>query len=203
MTDSETDYSPQQKLEMLRLVRGLVTDVLSSRRPQRLPLDEYPAYLQAPRGCFVTLHHRHGRLRGCIGTFDDSRPLAEALIEMAGAVTRDPRFVTVDPVVLAELNDLRIEVSVLTPMQEMADPLDLRLGVDGIYIRSHDRSGCFLPQVAPEQGWDVEQTLTAGCAHKMGLAEDAWRAPTDLQFYCFQAIVFGESSPGKLQEVSE
>ena len=79
----------------------------------------------------------------------------------------------------------------------------VRLGVDGIYIRSHDRSGCFLPQVAPEQGWDVEQTLTAGCAHKMGLAEDAWRAPTDLQFYCFQAIVFGESSPGKLQEVSE
>ncbi len=202
MTDPQSHYTPDQQHEMLALVRDIVTDVLSARRPARRPTADYPDYLQAPRGCFVTLHHRHGRLRGCIGTFDDAHPLIESLTEMAGAATRDPRFITNDPVVLAELNDLLIEISVLTPMQPMEDPLDLRIGTDGIYIRAADRSGCFLPQVAPEQGWDVQETLTFCCAHKMGLDANAWRPPTDLEFFRFQAIVFGESAPGILADVA-
>ncbi|MAE62179.1 MAG: AMMECR1 domain-containing protein [Planctomycetaceae bacterium] len=202
MTDPQSHYTPDQQREMLALVRDIVTDVLSARRPARRPTADYPDYLQAPRGCFVTLHHRHGRLRGCIGTFDDARPLIESLTEMAGAATRDPRFITNGPVVLAELNDLLIEISVLTPMQPMEDPLDLRIGTDGIYIRAADRSGCFLPQVAPEQGWDATETLTYCCAHKMGLDANAWRSPTDLEFFRFQAIVFGESAPEVLADVA-
>ena len=47
----------------------------------------------------------------------------------------------------------------------------------------------FLPQVAPEQGWNVEQMLSHLSA-KAGLSPDAWKQ--DTQFLVFQADVFGE-----------
>jgi uncharacterized protein (TIGR00296 family) len=100
------------------------------------------------------------------------------------------------PVTTSELPRLNIEVSILTPLDPMDDPMDLRLGIDGIYITdtSHTppRSGCFLPQVAVEQGWDVPTTLSYCCAHKMGLPADAWRQARHMQFFRFQSIVIDE-----------
>lgn len=186
-------YDPTQKAEIRQLTRQAVGAALAGKRMTR-PADCTP-FLLEPRGCFVTLHHGHD-LRGCIGTFEARHPLIDTIIEMAGASTRDPRFVG-NRVTLDELNQLTIEVSILTPLEPLDDPLDLRLGVDGIYIIDHSsggmsRSGCFLPQVAPEQGWNVEQTLSFCCSHKMGLDPDAWRGKCDLRFFRFQAIVISE-----------
>ena len=68
----------------------------------------------------------------------------------------DPRFggnrITVD-----ELGQLDIEISVLSAMVKIDDPLSLRLGIDGIYITDGQTSGCFLPQVADETGWNAEE----------------------------------------------
>ncbi len=181
-----------RKATILKLARDAVRAALEGKRLKRP--DDCPGYLLEPRGCFVTLH-RGEQLRGCIGTFEARHPLVDAIIEMAGAVTRDPRFAA-DRVTPAELDALALEVSILTPRQPLDDPLDLRIGIDGIYIidESHvpPRSGCFLPQVAVEQGWDAAETLSFCCAHKMGLAHDAWRHGQHIKFFRFQSEVLSE-----------
>jgi AmmeMemoRadiSam system protein A len=140
-------------------------------------------------GCFVTLKNGE-ELRGCIGRFTSEEPLIEVIIEMARAsATGDPRFLD-DPITEEELPHLDVEISVLSPLERTSDPLSLRLGIDGIYIKKGFFSGCFLPQVADETGWSKEQFLSYCCAHKAGLPYDAWQdAKTEV--YLFQAEVFG------------
>jgi len=148
--------------------------------------------LNAHCGCFVTLKN-HGRLRGCIGQFTSQCPLIELVAEMAKAsATGDPRFFA-DPITVSELEQLDIEISVLSPLQRTSDPLSLRLGVDGIYIKKGCTSGCFLPQVAEETGWSKEEFLSYCCAHKTGLSADAWK-DADTEVYLFGADVFGASA---------
>ncbi len=105
------------------------------------------------------------------------------------SATSDPRFFG-NPVTPAELEDLDIEISVLSPLKKTDDPLSLRLGIDGIYIKRGCTSGCFLPQVATETGWNKEQFLSYCCAHKAGLSANAWKDPAT-EVYLFTAEVFG------------
>ncbi len=146
--------------------------------------------LEAPCGAFVTLKDR-GRLRGCIGTFTARKPLRETIREMAEAALRDPRFAG-DPVTAAELPEIDLEISVLSPLEKTSDPLaEIELGRDGIFIEAGFRSGCFLPQVAEETGWSLPEFLANCCTHKAGLEPDAWKRP-DVTVYRFEAEVFGE-----------
>jgi len=146
--------------------------------------------LQGEQGCFVTLKN-HGRLRGCLGNFTSDIPLYRMVAQMAAAsATQDPRFLN-DPVTPAELPQIDIEISVLSPLKRIEDPLDIELGVHGIYIRRGMASGCFLPQVATETGWSKEEFLSYCCSHKAGLAPDAWKEP-DTEVLVFTAEVFGE-----------
>jgi uncharacterized protein (TIGR00296 family) len=102
----------------------------------------------------------------------------------------DPRFGG-NRITANELPELDIEISVLSPMVKTDDPLSLRLGVDGIYITDGRVSGCFLPQVADETGWNEEEFLSFCCAHKAGLAPDAWKTDPNIDVYLFTAEVFG------------
>ena len=147
-----------------------------------------PALL-AHQGCFVTLK-TGGRLRGCIGQFVAEKPLFEMVCEMAVAsARRDPRFAD-SRIRPADLPKLDIEISVLSPMEKTDDPLSLELGKHGIYITDGRTSGCFLPQVAEETGWTKEEFLSYCCAHKAGLAADAWKNK-NVEVYLFTADVFG------------
>jgi AmmeMemoRadiSam system protein A len=140
-------------------------------------------------GCFVTLKNAD-QLRGCIGKFIADRPLVNMVLEMAKAsATSDPRFFA-DPITPDELPDLDIEISVLSPLKKTADPLSLRLGIDGIYIKRGFSSGCFLPQVVSETGWSKEEFLSCCCSHKAGLPSDAWKDPKT-EVFLFTAEVFG------------
>jgi AmmeMemoRadiSam system protein A len=177
----------QQKDTLLKVARETVEAVIR-QEPSKKPESDDPE-LNAPCGCFVTLKN-HGRLRGCIGQFISDAPLIELVAEMARASsTGDPRFLA-DPITDAELERLDVEISVLSPLQRTDDPLSLRLGVDGIYIKKGRMSGCFLPQVATETGWGKEEFLSYCCAHKAGLAADAWKDP-ETEVYLFTAEVFG------------
>jgi AmmeMemoRadiSam system protein A len=145
--------------------------------------------LNAHCGCFVTLKNK-GRLRGCIGQFTSDKPLVELVVEMAKASARsDPRFFA-EPLTADELELLDVEISVLSSLERTDEPLSLRLGVDGIYIKKGCASGCFLPQVATETGWSKEEFLSYCCAHKAGLGADAWQDPAT-EVYLFTAEVFG------------
>lgn len=176
-----------QKQTLLKVARDTVETVIKGE-PIENPQSDDPE-LNAPCGCFVTLKN-HGRLRGCIGNFTSEGPLIELVADMAKAsATGDPRFFA-DPITADELDRLDIEISVLSPLQRTDEPLSLRLGVDGIYIKKGRASGCFLPQVATEAGWSKEEFLSYCCAHKAGLAADAWREP-ETEVYLFTADVFG------------
>lgn len=176
-----------QKHTLLRIARDTVRAAVTGAPPPR-PQSDDPA-LTAPCGCFVTLKNRD-RLRGCIGQFVSERPLIEMVVEMAQAsATSDPRFLG-SPITARELDDLAVEISVLSALERTNEPLRLRLGVDGIYIKKGYASGCFLPQVATETGWSAEEFLSFCCSHKAGLPPEAWKDPKT-EVYLFTAEVFG------------
>jgi AmmeMemoRadiSam system protein A len=176
-----------QRKELLTFARATITAHLSGQSPPAAPKLE-PATSKCS-GAFVTLHNR-GRLRGCIGRFADDVDVVGTVREMAMAALGDPRFLG-EPVTAAELPELDVEISVLSPMKRTTDPLSLELGAHGVLIRHGARSGCFLPQVATEQRWTKEQFLSYCCAHKAGLTPDAWKDP-NTEVYLYTADVFGE-----------
>jgi AmmeMemoRadiSam system protein A len=173
---------------LLKVVHDTVEAVIKGGKPVPRPQSDDPE-LGRHCGCFVTLKN-HNRLRGCIGQFTADRPLMEMVVEMAKAsATADPRFFS-DRITAAELPKMDIEISVLSPLKRTDDPLSLRLGVDGIYIKRGYASGCFLPQVASEVDWSKEEFLSACCSHKAGLPAEAWR-DSKTEVYLFTADVFG------------
>ncbi len=140
--------------------------------------------LTAKRGAFVTLQLA-GKLRGCIGYIEGHMPLIDAVARNGrAAAMEDTRF---SPVTLSELPHLEIEVSALTPLQPVAHPEDIVIGRHGILLEKHGRKSVFLPQVAPEQGWDLETTL-GHLALKAGLGPHDWQE--DAHFLVFEAEVF-------------
>jgi AmmeMemoRadiSam system protein A len=162
----------KQKQSLLQVVRKVIAAAVRGE-----PVSEFESedpLFNEKRGCFVTIHN-HGRLRGCIGRFEPDEKLIQVLREMAVSATRDPRFV-INPVTPAELKEIDIEISVLSPLEKTDDPLSLDLGTHGIYI---------------ETGWTKEQFLSQCCAGKAGLPPDAWKQ-LDTEVLLFTAEVFGE-----------
>ena len=177
---------PQQKI-LLKTARDTIEAVITGKEPP--PVESDDQALNEPCGCFVTIKNNE-QLRGCIGQFTSDLPLIELVGRMAVAsATGDPRFFS-NQITPAELKELDIEISVLSPLEKTDDPLSLRLGTDGIYIKKGCASGCFLPQVATETGWSKEEFLSYCCSHKAGLPSNAWKDPnTDV--FLFTAEVFG------------
>lgn len=143
--------------------------------------------LKKPLGAFVTLK-KNGELRGCIGYMMAVKPLHEAVTEMAvNAATRDPRF---PPVTERELRDIRIEISVLSPLSPCPDFRAVKIGVHGLVLKKGANQGLFLPQVPVEWKWNLTQYLEQLC-HKAGLPPNAYKEPGALLF-TFTAEVFHE-----------
>jgi AmmeMemoRadiSam system protein A len=176
-----------QRQTLLKVARDTAEAVVAGGALPKPESDD--PQLNAHCGCFVTLKN-HEELRGCIGQFISDKPLIKLIVDMATAsATSDPRFLG-NPIIPAEVEELDIEISVLSPLKKTNDPLSLRLGIDGIYIKSGCVSGCFLPQVATETSWNKEQFLSYCCAHKAGLPANAWKDPKT-EVYLFTAEVFG------------
>jgi AmmeMemoRadiSam system protein A len=182
--------SSDHRIALLRLARAtLEAAVESAPRPDWARDD---AVLAAPGAAFVTLRGRtSGELRGCRGEIRAVRPLAESVMEGAvAAALDDPRFPPVSP---AELPNLTVEISVLSPMTG-AKPADVDVTRHGVMIMYRGRRGLLLPQVATELGWSREQLL-AGVCSKAGLPVQTWRDPS-AQLLTFEADVWGEGSEG-------
>ena len=146
--------------------------------------------LQGKQGAFVTLK-THGRLRGCIGRLVSDIPLYRLISEMAvSSATEDFRF-EFNRIKPSELNDLEIEISVLSTLKPVQDPLDFELGKHGILVQKGAHTGCFLPQVASETGWSKEEFLSHCCSGKAGLSAHAWKH-TGITIYTFTAEIIQE-----------
>lgn len=183
--DASALLSSEDKEELLKLARQSITTWLNTGK--------YPDYsppsdiMKKELAVFVTLHKK-GNLRGCIGHMEPRFPLFDAIRRMAvQSATGDPRFPDVQH---AELDEIDIEISVLTPMEKVKNvQQDIRIGRDGLLLRAGRYQGVFLPQVPVEQKWNLEQYLS-NLSRKAGMYEaDGWKKGT---LYKFQAIVFGE-----------
>jgi len=194
MTELLTSNEGQTALE---LARTAIEEYLGSGeviKPEGVP-GVSPVF-KNNRGVFVTLNNRSGsrrELRGCIGRPYPVMPLGEAIVISAiNAATEDPRFM---PVTLNELENLEIEVTVLTtPHQLEARPEELpgkiEVGRHGLIIQKGPYSGLLLPQVAVENDFDAEEFLGQTCM-KAGLFPDAW-FESDTEVFAFEGQIFHE-----------
>ncbi len=185
---SRAKLAHDDKKALLSLARKTIPFALEHRRvpePPELGVNVSDS-MSAIRGAFVTLK-KNGRLRGCIGDIFPQRPLYKSVIMNAlNAAFNDRRF---PQVTSAECGDITIEISALTPPQPVGSYKQIRIGTDGVVLKKSGRSAVFLPQVATEQGWSLDQTLTQ-LSLKAALPSDAWKQGAE--FLVFQADVFGE-----------
>ena len=178
--------SDTDRRSLLALARGAIVEAVNRQKPAtKAP---YSGILAEKRGVFVTLHAQR-RLRGCIGVVEAYEPLGEALAHAAaGAALHDPRFSPVQP---EEVATLRIEISLLSPLQPIR-PEDVEIGRHGLLIIQGQSRGLLLPQVAAEHKFNREQFLDETC-HKAGLKAGAWQDPKT-RILGFTCEVFSEDS---------
>ncbi|MDD5063974.1 MAG: AmmeMemoRadiSam system protein B [Phycisphaerae bacterium] len=183
-----SELSKEDKKQLLTLARKSLVYFLRNRKvPDVSELNVTASdAMKLRRAAFVTLEE-NSQLRGCIGDIFPRQPLYKSVISNAiNAGVNDRRF---RPVTEAECNDIKIEISALTAPKPIASSDEIRIGIDGVVLNKNGYGAVFLPQVAPEQGWNISQMLTQ-LSLKAGLPSDAWKEGAS--FLVFQADVFGE-----------
>ncbi len=189
----DLNVTDEIKKTLLRYVRLVIAEKLNASAGYlEADLDFSDSLYRQKFGAFVTLHI-NGKLRGCIGYIQGVKPLKETIHDMAiAAAFRDPRFSALSA---QELEKIDIEISVLSPIEEVADTNDIVPGKDGLIISKGFSSGLLLPQVATEQGWDRETFLNHTCM-KAGLLPGTWKE-SGVKIEKFSAFVFGEKEFSK------
>ncbi len=170
--------------ELLRLARGSIEYGLAHAEPLPVNCDEMPRTLTEPAASFTTLR-LEGQLRGCCGGLEAVYPLAKDVVNSAfHAAFRDRRF---EPVRKAELDVIRLEVSVLSPLESIsfaneADLLEqLTPEKDGVVIIADGRRATLLPKA-----WDMfpePHKFLAALKTKCGLPDDYWSDGLGFQRY--------------------
>ena len=181
--------SQAEQESLLRLARQAIEASVLGAEPAEFECAGGP--LAEKAGAFVSLH-KAGRLRGCMGNFEPAAPLFRVVRDCArSAALRDPRFRPVTP---AELPLLHLEISVLSPLEEVR-PEQVEVGRHGLLVSRGFQRGLLLPQVATRLNWSREKFLEETCL-KAGLSADAWTRGARIQL--FTAQVFAEpASPAQ------
>ncbi len=184
----------------VKLARKAIEKYVSQR--ERI-YDRFEGVFEEERGVFVTLNKNH-TLRGCIGFPYPIKRLDESIIESAiSAATGDPRF---SPVTSEELQDITVEVTVLSPPENLdVDrkelPRCIEIGKHGLIVKAGYYSGLLLPQVAVEYNFGPEEFLSQTCI-KANMSPDSW-ARDDVEIYTFEGQIFQEKEPnGEIEESS-
>ncbi len=174
------------KKEALAIARETLESYLTGGgTPQFSP---HSRYLYFPLGAFVTLENGD-QLRGCIGHFEPAIPLHRVIQQAAiDAATKDHRFKNVTS---SEMNEIEIEVSIMTPRRKIDSWEEIELGKHGVVVQKSKISGTFLPQVATDTGWSKEEFLKELCSQKAGLARNCYQDPS-VALYVFEAQIFAD-----------
>jgi AmmeMemoRadiSam system protein B/AmmeMemoRadiSam system protein A len=197
-SDGNAKLNAEEQTALLTLARtALVEHVTTGKIPNVTEIIKQFPRLGRPSGAFVTLykhpsnclpHDDRKELRGCIGYILPMKGLAQAVVDNAvGASSRDPRFAPVEP---SELDSLQIDINVLTPPTPVASYKDIRLGEDGVILYKNLKQAVFLPSVATEFGWTLEEML-AQLSIKASFGKEGWR--NGARFDVFQAQSFEEN----------
>lgn len=189
---SESFLTPEDKRFLLNLARQSIELFLKKGQFLKIDPKDVSPRLKSKQGAFVTLK-KGEELRGCLGRIEESEePLYSLVSQMAvSAAQEDYRF---SPLQLKELPEIIIEISVLSPLQKIKDPFqEIKLGRDGVLVQKGQQTGVFLPQVAQETNWNLEEFMGQLCQQKASLNREAWRQ-NDVDIYVFQAEVFQEKN---------
>lgn len=177
---------------ILKIARQTIEQLIRNNHLLETPTN-LPAFMNEKRGVFVTITENQ-ELKGCIGYPEPIKPLINALIDSAvSAATGDPRF---PPITTEQLDKIKIEVSILTPPQEIKinKPEEylqkIKIGEDGLIIEKGFHRGLLLPQVAIEHHLNTQEFLEH-TAIKAGLKPNTWQDKTT-KIYKFQAQIFNE-----------
>ena len=178
----------QQKNELLQIARDTITLYLKEGKIFHPKVTD--PKLKEYRGLFVTLR-TDGNLRGCMGDLMGDKPLYMGVVERAlSALRDDPRF-SYNRLSADDLDNVHIEISVLSPLKEVDSADEIIPGKHGVLVKKGFRGGVYLPQVATEMGWDKEEFLNSLCGQKAGLPEDCWKTGK-CKMQIFSAEVFEE-----------
>lgn len=192
--DSETNLSISDKKILIDIARQTIKEKLYNNITYE-PVKPESDILNSYRGAFVTLT-LNDNLKGCIGSFSPNYELYKVVRDVTlQSAFADGRFT---PVIKEEFDLLKIEISVLTPFKKVDNPLnEIKLGKHGIYISKNNRSGTFLPQVAEQTGWSLEEYLGHCSRDKAGLEWNEWQTAS---VYTYEAEVFNEDELVDMKE---
>jgi len=187
VADDSPVLTLEQKKQLIAIARNAIDEYVRTGKTLDIQADD--ARLSREEGAFVTIH-KEGNLRGCIGNIIGQKPLYRTVRDVAiSSATQDPRFPPVTP---GELDDIDVEVSVLSRPKVITNVDEIQLGVHGVIISQGPfHSGVFLPQVAEETQWTKEEFLSHLCSQKAGLPANAWKDPKT-KIEIFTAEVFSE-----------
>jgi len=191
----------KQRDTLLALARTSIATYLATKRIPTYEAND--PILTRPSGVFVTLRKNSQpadgaenqglpsssvSLRGCTGRIQADYPLYRAVQESAvAAATADPRFPPLTP---EELDELHIEISILSPSRRITDIRQIEIGRHGLLISGLGKRGVLLPQVPVAWGWNQEEFLERLC-YKAGLPPDCW--PDEATLYTFTTLEFEEA----------
>lgn len=176
-----------EKKVLLKLARDSVNFMVENGVRPNISSLNFSGNLLQPCGAFVSIYN-NSALRGCVGCFDPGISLFQVIVDMAYSAAKDDyRFPSVKK---NEIDDLEFEISVLTPLKKIENVNEIVLGKHGIYIKKGEKGGTFLPQVATNMRWSVEEFLGYCARDKAGLSYLGWK---EADVYIYEAIVFSDS----------
>jgi len=153
-----------EKTTLLTLARNTIKNYLKNSKDSTIY--NFTDNIKTSCGAFVTIY-KNGKLRGCIGSFSQDSALYKIIQNMAiSSAIHDNRF---QPLNIEELDSIKIEISVLTPLKKIGSINEIEFGKHGIYIKSGRNTGTFLPQVAKETDWTKEEFLGHCSQDKTGI----------------------------------
>lgn len=177
-----------EKETLLKIARNNLNSLFSKITVKAVDEFEQTPNLNKPCGVFVSLYYQND-LKGCIGIFESNKPLFELISDVTrSAATNDHRF---SPIKKDEVDDIIIEISVLTPLEKINDPNEIELGKNGIFIKQGYRKGTFLPQVANKTNWSKEDFFAHCSRDKAGIGWNGWK---NSELYKYEAIIINESN---------
>jgi AmmeMemoRadiSam system protein A len=182
------NFTAQDKKDLLAIARRTINTYIRENKYPKFNTESFSPNIKQHFGAFVTLHEK-GQLRGCIGRFTADIPLYEVVRDMAiASSTEDTRF---EPLAKDEIDDIEIEISVLSPMKKIVSVDEIILGKHGIYIKKGSMGGTFLPQVATETKWTKEEFLGHCARDKAGIGWTGWK-DRDTEIFTYEAEIFSE-----------
>ncbi len=176
--------TPEEKKTLLAYARKALEEHLGlDSADHRAPLN----IQTAPPGLFVTIYHRD-EVRGSMGNIILHEPLPQAIVRLTQeAAFKDAKS---PPLTAEEYPDIRLEISLLSPLKRVFHIEDIEPELHGVYIHKGRQIGVLLPQVWKELP-NRTDFLNALCRQKAGLPRGGWMDP-EVEMYVFTVEIVAE-----------